>query len=209
MYTSVQIPVNFRGRRCCFWLMIQHSENDWYIFLPNLNATGCYRPDNTTRYWDGYSLIAKAIAASGRDIILACEAMMYMEHDGCSHSSPADPKCAKNFSAGGPERLAAYRRLLAPGQCNSMTVKLDDVQNYFLPADPLGPSADDGSVSGILDFFGDNQDVLASQVKAAGPGHYNDPVRNVLASLSVLQVASQSRHGTRGALLRRHFLARL
>ena len=117
-------------------------------------------------------MIADAIAASGRNIWLACEAMMYMEDDGCSHSTAADPKCAKNFSAGGPARLAAYRHLLAPGQCNSMTVKLDDVQNHFLPSDP--PEADglDGSVSGTIDFFGDNQDVLAAQVK---PGHYNDP----------------------------------
>ncbi|MDA8539165.1 hypothetical protein N9K47_00305 [bacterium] len=140
--------------------------------VDQVKVDGCYRPSNTTRYWLGFSMIADAIAKSGRDIWLACEAMMYMEHDGCSDSSPADPKCAKNFSAGGPARLAAYRRLLAPGQCNSMTVKLDDVQNHFLPSNP--PEADglDGSVSSTIDFFGDNQNVLAEQVT---PGHYNDP----------------------------------
>ena len=140
--------------------------------ISQVKVDGCYRPDNTTRYWLGYSLIAEAIASSGRDIWLACEAMMYMEDDGCSGSSAADPKCARNFSAGGAARLAAYRRLLAPGQCNSMTVKLDDIQNHFLPSDPPAPDGTDGSVSGTIDFFGDNQDVLAAQVT---PGHYNDP----------------------------------
>lgn len=140
--------------------------------IDQVKVDGCYRPDNTTRYWLGFSMMAEAIARSGRDIWLACEAMMYMEHDGCSDSTPSDPKCATNFSAGGPARLAAYRRLLAPGQCNSMTVKLDDVQNHFLPSNP--PEADglDGSVSSTIDFFGNNQDVLAGQVT---PGHYNDP----------------------------------
>ena len=140
--------------------------------IDQVKVDGCYRPDNTTRYWEGFSMIADAIAASGRDIWLACEAMMYMEDDGCSHSTAADPKCAKNFSAGGPARLAAYRRLLAPGRCNSMTVKLDDVQNYFLPRDPPAADGADGSVGGTIDFFAANQDVLAAQVK---PGHYNDP----------------------------------
>eukprot|EP01047_Picozoa_sp_COSAG01_P052140 COSAG01_NODE_5454_length_4255_cov_3.187199_2_plen_118_part_00 len=97
---------------------------------------------------------------------------MYMEHDGCTGSSPADPKCAKNFSAGGNARLQAYHRLLAENQCNSMTVKLDDIQNHWLPADPPASDGLDGSVSSTIDFFGDNQDVLAAQVT---PGHYNDP----------------------------------
>ena len=143
--------------------------------LDQVKVDGCYRPANTTRYWEGFSLIAEAIAASGRDMILACEAMMYMEHDGCSDASAADPKCSRNFSAGGPQRLAAYRRLLAPGACNSMTVKISDVQDHFLPSDPPEPDGMDGSVSATIDFFGDNQDVLATQVAAAGPGHYNDP----------------------------------
>ena len=54
------------------------------------------------------------------------------------------------------------------------------VQNHFLPSDPPEPDGLDGSVSGTIDFFGDNQDVLAPQVQ---PGHYNDP-EWVLAGVS-------------------------
>ena len=69
----------------------------------------------------------------------------------------------------GPERLAAYHRLLAPGVCNSMTVKLDDVQPYFYPR--VDQDGLDGSVSGMIDFWGDNQGVLAEVADSAGPGH--------------------------------------
>lgn len=144
--------------------------------VDHVKVDACYRPSSNAEYYGGFAELAEAVDASGREMWLACSTMSYSEHEGCT--GVPNP-CSKNFSAGGAERVAAYRKLLKPGGCNSITVKLDDYAGFY-PSSPPEASGLDGSISAFIDFFGDNQEVLAA---AAGPGHFNDP-ESILAGTS-------------------------